>query len=405
MALTPLNTDANPQADDAEKKVLYWWDPMLGPTSISDHPGKSAMGMDLVPVYGNQTEAVVQIDPRVVQNMGVRTAEVTIGKIHRSVRAVGSIALSEPGLHDVSLKVAGWIEKLNANQEGMHIAEGDLLFEVYSPELQVASQELISAEKVLRDLPAGSPPAVRSEAQAFVDTSRRKLRLWDVSDTDIDAIQKSEKPLRTTPFKSQFSGDIEQKMIVQGAAIQPGMRLLQIADHTRMWLDIQVYADDISLITLGQVVTATVEGVPGKSFTGKVGFIYPHLDHVNRTMRVRVTLDNPSLELKPGMYATVEILTRSPERLLICPREAVIDTGEQQLVFVSKGGGRFSARQVVVGIAGDDDKVQIVSGLTPGELVVTSGQFLMDAESRTIEATQKLENRTEDHSSTMKEMP
>ena len=363
---------------------------MLGPSSISDHPGKSAMGMEMVPVYANQGGPEVQIDPALVQNMGVRTAKVTRGPLLKTVRTVGILRIPEPGMHDVALKVGGWIDKLYADQDGMHVVKGEPLFDLYSQDLQVTAQELISSVKSARAMEANASPAVRQEAQGLIESAKRKLRLWDVAEEDIEAIAKADQPPRDVPFRSPATGHIEDKMIVQGSAVQMGMKLMRVVDHTIMWLDAQVYEEQLPVVKLGQAVVASLDGVPGKSFKGTVSFMYPHVDHATRTLTVRMTLDNPGFELKPGMYATVEIKTLPSPDTIQVPREAVIDTGTRQIAFVSEGEGHFSPRQVRMGIVGDNDMVQIIEGLAPGETVVTSGQFLMDVESRTIEATQKL---------------
>jgi RND family efflux transporter MFP subunit len=376
----------------ADRKVLYWWDPMLGPSSISNHPGKSAMNMDLVPVYADQVSggAKITIDPRVVQEMGVQTAEVTRGPLHQTIRAVGLFKVPEPGLHDISLKVGGWIDTLYADQEGMHVHQGEVLFEMYSPDLQVAEQELISAVKSQKTLPGDASANLRDEAQGLIDSAKRKLRLWDVAEQDIDAIANADQPPKDIPFRSPATGHVEDKMIVQGSAVEPGSKLMRIADHTKMWLDAEVFEEQIPLIQLGQTVNVTLDAIPGKTFTGKIDFIYPHLDHVTRTLTVRSTFDNPNFELKPGMYADANIVTAPLADVVQAPQEAVIDTGTKQIVFVDEGGGLFSPRTVRAGVRGDGDRIQIIEGLAVGEKVVTSGEFLMDVESRTQEAIAKL---------------
>jgi Cu(I)/Ag(I) efflux system membrane fusion protein/cobalt-zinc-cadmium efflux system membrane fusion protein len=389
MALTPIDA-VEAESESHQKKILYWWDPMLGPSSISDHPGKSAMGMDLVPVYGDQAGPGVTIDPTVVQNMGVRTATVTRGPLSKTVRAVGLLKIPEPGMHDISLKVGGWIDKLYADEDGMHVNAGEPLFEIYSPDLQVAEQELISAVKAEKSLGNEANAEIRGEAQGMVASARRKLGLWDVAEEDIDAIAGASEPPKDVPFRSPATGHIEDKAIVEGSAVQPMAKLMRVADHTKMWLDAEIYQEQIPVVKIGQEVIATIDGLPGRTWKGNITFIYPHLDHMTRTLTVRVTLENPEFELKPGMYATVEIITRPLADVIQVPREAVIDTGTEQIAFVAEGAGHFSPRKIRVGLAGDDDMVQIVEGLGPGETVVTSGQFLMDVESRTIEATQKL---------------
>ena len=167
MALTPIGNDGAPAGQTAERKVLYWWDPMIGATSISNHPGKSAMGMEMVPVYAEGGGPEVRIDPAVVQNMGVRTATVTRGPLKKTVRTVGMLKLPEPGMHDVSLKIGGWIDKLYADQDGMHVEQGQLLFELYSPDLQVAGQELIAAVKAEKSLASDAAPELRREAHGW----------------------------------------------------------------------------------------------------------------------------------------------------------------------------------------------------------------------------------------------
>jgi Cu(I)/Ag(I) efflux system membrane fusion protein/cobalt-zinc-cadmium efflux system membrane fusion protein len=224
----------------------------------------------------------------------------------------------------------------------------------------------------------------------LVASARRKLQLWDVDEQEIDAIAKADSPPRDVVFRSPATGHLENKMIVQGSAVQPGMKLLGIADHTAMWLDAEVYEQQITLVKMGQTVEVTVDAIPGKTFPGKVTFIYPHVDHMTRTLMVRSTFDNPAFDLKPGMYADVSVIAEPVADAIHVPQEAVIDTGTKQIAFVAEGRGHFGPRTVRVGIRADDDRLQIVDGLAVGEMVVTSGQFLMDVESRTNEAIAKL---------------
>jgi RND family efflux transporter MFP subunit len=183
---------------------------------------------------------------------------------------------------------------------------------------------------------------------------------------------------------------VVDKTVVEGSAVQAGMKIMRIESHAKLWLTAQVYEDDISMVALGQTVEATVDGVPGKTYSGPITFIYPHLDHMTRTEMVRITLDNPNHQLSPGMYATVNIKTKPVANAVWVPREAVIDTGTRQIAFVAMAGGHFEPRNVRMGIMGNDDRVQILEGLAPDEMVVTSGQFLLDVESRTTEAIDKL---------------
>jgi Cu(I)/Ag(I) efflux system membrane fusion protein len=382
---------ASSPAANGQRKILYWWDPMLGPSSISPKPGKSAMGMDLVPVYENQASAgpLVRIDPTVVQNMGVRTAEVTRGPLVLTVRTVGNLMVPEPGLHDITLKINGWIDKLYADTDGMMVKKDQPLFDLYSPDLQVAEEELISAVRSLKTLDPHADDPARREAQDLVESTTRKLRLWDVSEQDIKTIANADRAPRTVTFRSPADGHVLDKTVVQGSAVQMGMKLMRIEDHSKLWLDAQVYEDQLPWVSIGQKVEATIDGAPGKMFSGAVSFIYPHLDHMTRTDLVRTIIDNPNHELRPGMYATVRIITRPVSDAIQVPREAVIDTGTRQIAFVVEAEGRFQPRKVRMGLHGDE-AVQILEGLVAGEQVVTSGQFLMDVESRTTEAIEKL---------------
>jgi RND family efflux transporter MFP subunit len=391
MALTPLNT-GSAAAGGGPKKILYWWDPMLGASSIANHPGKSAMGMDMVPVYENEQSGgpTVSIDPTIAQNMGIRTTQVSRGPLEKTVRTVGMLEVPETAQYEINLKIIGWIKKLYANQEGMHVHKGEVLFDLYSPDLQVAEEELIGATRSLRALDPKVSEGIRTEAQGMVDSARQKLRLWDVAEQDIDAIAKAEKAPDTVPFRNPGEGHVMDKMVVEGSAVQAGMKIMRIEDHTRLWLDAQVYEEDMSQIALGQMVDVTVDALPGKTFTGPISFIYPHVDQTSRTVRARVTLDNPVHELSPGMYATANIITKPVADAVWVPREAVIDTGTRQIAFVVMGEGHFEPRKVRMGLIGDGDRVQILEGLAPGEIVVTSGQFLLDVESRTAEAIDKL---------------
>jgi hypothetical protein len=232
-------------------------------------------------------------------------------------------------------------------------------------------------------------PEVQAQARELLASARRKLQLWDIPDAEINAIAKQDHAQKDMTIRSPAEGDVEEKMIVQGSSVQAGMKLMRVEDHRKMWLEAQVYEGQLPMVQLGQMADATVEAIPGKTFSGKIIFIDPHLDHMNRTTNVRIELDNPEFALKPGMYASIQIRTRPVEDAVLVPGTAVIDTGTRQLVFVVEEQGHFSPRLVKIGLSGDNDQVQVLSGLAAGEMVVTSGQFLMDVESRTLEATRK----------------
>lgn len=372
-----------------EQKIKYWWDPMLSPPYISDKPGKSPMGMDLVPVYEDEAPSGtgIIIDPTVVQNMGVRTASVTEGRLSRTVRAVGYLDQAQPNIRDVNLLVSGWIRRLYADTEGMHVREGDPLFELYSPELQVAVEELIGARRTSSRM--GDDGVSRQSANVLYGAAVRKLELWGLGRSQIESLAKLDRPSETVTFRSPITGHVAKKSAVEGAAVKAGDQVFQIVDHSVLWVDSRVFEQDLPLVTLGQKAKATLIARPGEIFAGEVIFIHPHLDMMTRTATVRIAIPNESLRLRPGMYATVTFETEVTPKTLLVPREAVIDTGTRQVAFVALGDGHFEARQVRMGLSGADGLVQILEGLLRGEQVVTSGQFLLDSESRLREAVQK----------------
>jgi RND family efflux transporter MFP subunit len=391
MKLTPVKAGDSAKAVAGERKIKYWWDPMLSPPYIANKPGKSPMGMDLIPVYEDQISggAAVVIDPVVVQNMGVRFATVEEGSLARTIRAVGELTEAEPNIHEVNLRVSGWIEKLFANTEGMHVHKGDPLFELYSPDLQVAIEELIASQRATAALPEGADALSRQTIETLAQSIEEKLRLWGIDQTQIDGFKKLDHAPRTVVFNSPVHAHLAEKMVVEGSAVQAGMRVLRLVDHSSLWLDVHVYEQDLQFVRLGQEVKASIEALPGREISGKIIFIHPHLDMMARTAMVRIVIPNDALELKPGMYATARIVSELTPHALLVPREAVIDSGEKQVAFVIKPEGHFEPRKVRIGAAGSGGLIQILEGLAPGEQVVTSGQFLLDSESRLREAIQK----------------
>lgn len=390
----PAQAEATSRAGaaPAERKIAYWWDPMMQPPYISDRPGKSPMGMDLVPVYADQVRGgpAVMIDPVVTQNMGLRVAQVTKGPISTSVRTVGSLRTAEPNQYEVTARVGGYVERLYADTEGKLVRQGSPLFDLYSPELLVAGEEALAAKRALEGLPPATDPAVRAEAHELLADARRKMELWNVPDETIEAMLEAGKASPVITFRSPATGFIAEKDIVAGSAVEPGQRLLRIVDQSTLWLDARIYENQVALIKVGQKATASVTGYPERLFSGAVVFIDAEIDPESRTLAARLAFPNTDLVLKPGMYATVEIAVEISDQAIQIPREAVIDTGMRQIVFVASGEGRFEPRVVRTGIETSDGMIQILQGLAPGETVVTSGQFLLDTESRTREAIQKM---------------
>lgn len=380
MQLTPMDPGkGSTEPQPSERKVKYWWDPMMQPPYISDRPGKSPMGMDLVPVYEDEVVAgqVISIDPRLEQNMGVQLAEVRRGVLRATVRAYAEIGEPESTVREIALRVSGWLVRLYANYEGAHIAKGAPLFELYSPELQTAIGEWIAAQSN-----AGGRADVRQ-------ATRRKLVQLGLTEEQIDAFAGLSEPPATVVFRSPFTGHVVEKLVNEGVRVEAGQPILRVNDRSRMWLDAQVYEQDLPFVRLGQEVEARVIGLPGRVFRGTVTFIHPHVALPARTIVVRAELENPEGELRRGMAATATLSADIARDALLAPREAVIDTGERKVVFVATEPGHFEPRAVEVGPAGADGVVSVVRGLAPGDKVVVNGQFLLDAESRLREAARK----------------
>jgi membrane fusion protein, copper/silver efflux system len=390
MALTPLAGSTAAQRAGGERRIRYWWDPMMNPPYVSDRPGRSPMGMDLVPVYDDEVAggATVTIDPVVVQNMGLRVKSVIEAPLARTLRAVGILEEPEPNHLDINLRVGGWIEVLHANVDGMEVREGDPLFELYSPQLQVAIEELIAARK-RREAPGSDDAGARERSDALYATVAKKLALLGLDPVDIKGLAQLEQAPPTVTFKSPMTGHVTEKNVYAGAAVQAGERVLRLANRSTMWLELRLFERDLTGVHVGQRIRATLDSLPGESFDGEVSFVHPHLDEATRTGMVRAVLQNASHVLRQGMYATAEIRLELAPRALLVPREAVLDTGERQVVFVALEQGHFEPRKVTLGAQGEGGQVQILSGLAPGETVVVSGQFLLDAESRMQEAIQK----------------
>lgn len=391
MKLTPMKAAGAAAKKGGDRKVRYWWDPMMSPPYISDRPGKSPMGMDLVPVYEDEVSAgaAVAIDPVVVQNMGVRVAAVAEGPLRTTVRAVGYLEEPEPNHFDINLRVSGWVEKLYANVDGMHVRKGDPLFDLYSPEMQVAAEEFIAARRARTTHGADPNSPAGKTANTLYQAAHRKLELLGLSHDQVERLASATRAPETVTFTSPIDAHITEKMVYAGAAVKAGDRVMRLADRSTMWINAQVFEKDLALIREGQKITATLVALPGRRIEGTVGFIHPHLDPVTRTAVARMVIPNEALLLRQGMYATVEIEVELAPRALLVPREAVIDTGRRQVAFVALDGGHFEPRLVRMGQSGLDGNVEILQGLAPGERVVTSGQFLLDAESRMQEAIQK----------------
>lgn len=348
-------------------------------TVRSDKAGTCPIcSMDLVAVTQEEVRTgVIFVDPQRRQTIGVRTAAVGRRPVVIEVRAVGKVAFDETRLTDVSVKYDGWIGRLEADATGQAVRRGQTLFNLYSPELYAAQEEFLT---VLHSQQTARETAAPDRADYLVEASRQRLRLWDLTDSQIDRIAESGKAAQYLPIVSPVSGYVIEKDIVEGGAVEAGMRLYRIAALDQVWVEAEVYESELALIQVGQEARVTLPYLPGESLVGKVAFIYPYLDNMTRTGRVRIELPNRGLELKPDMYANVTLQVDRGERLMVA-ESAVLYAGPRRLVFLDLGEGRLRAQPIEVGVK-SGDFLEVLSGLDEGDVVVTSGTFLIAAESR-----------------------
>jgi membrane fusion protein, copper/silver efflux system len=350
------------------RRILYYRNPM-GLADTSPVPKKDWMGMDYIPVYEGEDEpGTVTVSLDKMQRSGVRTALVERRKLVQPVRAPGTAKPDERSLRIVSLRADGFIEKLYVNETGKHIKAGDRLFRVYSP-------QIVSAQVDFRTnaIPGGGP---RGESGAL-----QKLRNLDVPEAVIEALRRDPSPQMSIDWPSPATGVVMQKRVIEGQMARAGEELYRIADLTNIWLIADVAEQDLGLVQIGAPATVTFRAFAGKPFEGRVTFVLHELDMSTRTAKVRIEVHNPDHIIKHEMYADVEINARTGEAArLVVPEPAVIDSGNRQVVIVAKGEGRFQPRPVKLGMRGGG-QVEILDGVAEGEEVVTSANFLIDAES------------------------
>jgi RND family efflux transporter MFP subunit len=383
----------NSQAAPAAEKQLYTCG--MHPQIIQDHPGNCPIcGMKLTPIRRPETgdaesasnSTAIAVDAVTIQNMNLRTAEITRGPLRRIVRTVGTIDYNETALADVTTKFRGWIEKLDVDATGQLVHRGQPLFEVYSPELYSAEAEYL--------LTLSQGPTNDSGAALLRDTAMNKLKFYDVSEAQIAELEKTREPRKTLQFVAPMDGFVIEKIAVQGQMVDAGMKLYRLADLGIVWIYAQIYEQDLPYIQLGQEATVKITSMPDREFRGNVTYIYPNLDEKTRTARVRLEFENPGYFLKPGMFVSVQIASELDPSALLAPDSAVLRSGEKNTVFIALDGGKFDARTVVLGPEGEHGMIQVLSGLHDGDRIVTSGQFMLDSESQLNEAIEKMREPT-----------
>ncbi len=403
MDLVALEDDASGTAahqGDEEHAEVLWTCPMH-PQILQSEPGQCPIcGMDLVPMEGGDEAedaspsgttqgAVVRIDPTVVQNMNVTTEVVDRRDIRRTIRTVGYLEYDEDRMVTVTTKYPGYVEKVYVNYLGQSVTKGDPLFEVYSPELVQTQQELLSAQRYVRQL-AGAPDDARRRAEALLEAAKQRLGYWDVSAGQVERLVESGEIIRTLKVLAPASGLIMKRMHgLEGMRIQPGMEVLHIAGLQTLWLEVEVYENQLPWIREGSQATVTLTYFPGETFTGRVRFVEPEVSPKTRTVQLTLEVPNPGGRLRVGMYATVVFEPVVVRDAVTVPSQSVLRTGERNVVVVALGEGRFAPREVVLGPEGEGF-VQVTEGLTPGDIIVTSSQFLIDSESNLREAVRKM---------------
>jgi Cu(I)/Ag(I) efflux system membrane fusion protein len=376
-------------ATASKAKTLYTCG--MHPQIIQDHPGNCPIcGMKLTPIRKQDASAsaaeassIIAIDPSTIQTMGIRTAEVTRGPLRRVIRTVANVDYDETALADVTTKYKGWIEKLYVDATGALVNPGDPLFEIYSPELYSAQTEYLAAL-------AGESGSPSAEDHALLESARTKLKFYDISDAQIAELEKTRQATKTLTITAPISGFVVEKNVVAGQMVDAGMKLYRLADIGVVWVYAQVYEQDLSAVQLGQEATMTLSYLPDRKFRGRVTYVYPTVDEKTRTARVRMEFHNPGYFLKPGMFATVELVADIAPSALLVPDSAVLRSGQKNTVFIALPGGKFEARTVALGLQAQDDMDQVLGGLSEGERIVTSGQFMLDSESQLREAIQKM---------------
>lgn len=371
---------ATSTASNGERKILYWTAPM-DPSIRRDGPGKSPMGMDLVPVYadavGDDEPGVVSIDPAIVNNLGVRTAAAERGVLSRRIETVGYVGYAEDTLHHVHTRADGWIEKLAVKATGDPVEKGQVLFELYSPTLVNAQEEFIAT--------------LNSTVKGLADASRQRLLALGVSQAEIARLANDRRVQQRIKVFAHADGFIAYLGVREGIFVTPATDILSIAELDQVWVLAEVFERQAAWVQPGRRADVELDYLPGERWQGTVDYVYPELDEKTRTLKVRLRFDNADEVLRPNMFARVTIFGTETGPVVHVPREALIRGGKVDRVILALGDGRFRAQPVETGIQ-SGDRVEILRGVAAGEQVVTSGQFLIDSESNIDSALERFQS-------------
>ena len=373
--------------------VRQWICPMH-PQVIQDRPGTCPIcNMDLVPADGIDVHAgpddgaerpeglvPVRLSEAMVRRIGARSEPVEMADFRREIRAAARVVVDETRYRQVHTKVAGWVERLWADSVGRSVRAGEPLLEIYSPELLAAQQEFLVALRARDRLAASGDTEIAASGAGLAAAARRRLELLDLTPDEIARLEAGGEARRTVTVASPIAGTIIDRFVAQGARIEPGTEVLQVADLSRVWVLASVYEYELPFVREGQAATMVLPYLPGREFRGRVDFVYPTLDPATRTVQVRLQFDNPRSELRPEMFAEVRLVADLGSRLSV-PVSAVMDTGTRQVVFAHLEDGTFEPRTLEVGLR-MSDRVEVLAGVTAGERVLAEGNFFIDSESR-----------------------
>ena len=385
MKLEPVYADGGPAGSaGADRTPLYYRDPK-NPNYQSKQPGLNPeTGNELEPVYTSDISAMpvgtVQITPEKQQLIGVKYGDVERTGGFRTIRAQGKVAFDETRIQHIHTKVEGWIDQVFVDYTGQLVQKGQPLITVYSPDMLASQRELLLAAKA-RDTMKNNPlPAAFDQSESLLEAARRRLELWDLSESQINQVLRTGQPIKNVTLYSPIAGYVTDRKAFPQLRVMPETDLYTIVDLSRVWIMADLFEYEAPNIHVGESARVSVEAAPGRTFSARINYIQPQVDPMTRTLKVRLDMDNPGLLLKPDMFANVEFRIDVPVHLSV-PADAVLDAGERKTVFVDRGSGFFEPRQVITGQR-DGDRIQILSGLTGGERIVTSGNFLIDSESQ-----------------------
>lgn len=364
----------------------------MNPGEVSDRPGKDSMGMDMVPVGigpGEATEeeggtppgwSAIQISPDRLQRIGVTFGQVVTKRAIGTMHTTGRVAFDETRIHHVHTKFRGWIDRVDVDYEGKLVERGDSLFTIYSPDVVATQEEFLSSLQARRDLGASPNPDLARGLDAMIEAARRRLELWDVDEEEIARLVRTREVQRTVTIHSRSQGIVVKKNVNHGMYVDPSVEEFSLADLSQVWVLADLYENEIAQVHEGQSAEIRFQAFPGREWRGRISYVQPTLDPATRTVKVRLEVPNRDRRLKPGMLANIDVKIDAGLRV-VAPKDAVIQTGRQALVFLDLGEGHLLPRRIETGLVLDDD-VEVLSGLSPGDRVVTSANFLVDSESR-----------------------